>query len=51
MARAPEKTPAEPSPETARPKMSMIDEVDSAAMMDPTAQTNQFPFCNWVSLE
>ena len=36
MARQPEKTPAEPSPEIARPKMSITDPVASAAMSDPT---------------
>lgn len=43
IARAPEKTPAEPSPATARPKMSMIDPVDKAAIKDPTTQNYQSP--------
>ena len=42
IARAPEKTPAEPSPATARPKMSMIDPVDRAAIKDPTTQEYQY---------
>ena len=41
MARVPEKTPAEPSPAIARPKMSITDPVASAEMMDPTRQKDQ----------
>ena len=40
MARVPEKTPAEPSPAIARPKMSMTDPVASAAIIDPAKQKN-----------